>query len=68
MHLLLHYTGEDSSLNTLIGNSKRFMAYQIIKELKENREMELLKILQQSVQNKDCEKEQLQAQLTTKEK
>ena len=44
------------------------MAYQIIKELKENREMELLKILQQSVQNKDCEKEQLQAQLTTKEK
>jgi len=31
MHFLLNYTGEGSSLNILIGNGKRFLAYVILK-------------------------------------
>jgi REP element-mobilizing transposase RayT len=59
VHLLLHYTGEGSSLNTLIGNGKRFMAYDIIKNLEEKQETELLQVLEAGVQYKDREKGQL---------
>ena len=61
IHLLLHYSGEGSSLNAVIGNGKRFLAYEIIKKLKENEEKQLLKALEQSVQPKDREKGQLHA-------
>ncbi|MGN6399081.1 MAG: transposase [Flavisolibacter sp.] len=59
VHLLLHYTGEGCLLNTLIGNGKRFMAYEIIKKLKEKGEETLLKTLKEGVQAKDREKGQL---------
>jgi len=32
LHMLLHYTGDGFSVNTLIGNGKRFAAYEIIKK------------------------------------
>jgi hypothetical protein len=57
--LLLHYTGEGSLLNTVIGNGKRFIAYEIIKKLKEKGEETLLKTLKEGVQSKDREKGQL---------
>lgn len=35
IHALLHFTQMPKSLNTVIGNAKRFMAYEIVKRLKE---------------------------------
>jgi REP element-mobilizing transposase RayT len=61
VHLLLHYTGEGSSLNTLVGNGKRFMAYEMTKRLKEKQETVLLKVLEEGVQYKDRQKGQLHA-------
>ena len=52
LHLLLHYNG-GKSLNTVIGNGKRFMAYKIIKLLEQKGEHTLLQKLQYEVKNKD---------------
>jgi len=49
IHLLLHYAGKYSSLNTLVGNGKRFMAYDIIRRLELHREYQLLTTLQHAV-------------------
>jgi REP element-mobilizing transposase RayT len=59
VHLLLHYSGMGSSLNTLIGNGKRFMAYEIVDMLKRKQETELLEQLHRDVQPKDRQKGQL---------
>lgn len=59
LHFLLHYSGEGASLNSLIGNGKRFMAYEIIKRLKGNHEEELLSQLRNSVTTNDALKGQL---------
>ena len=58
VHLLLYYSGVEKSLNTIIGNGKRFMAYEIVKRLAEKEEHTLLKKLQDSLQRKDAEKGQ----------
>ena len=52
LHLLLHYSG-GKSLNTVIGNGKRFMAYQIIDLLEKKGEETILKKLQAEVKKKD---------------
>ena len=44
LHLLLHYSG-GKSLNTVIGNGKRFMAYEIVSLLEQKGEETLLKKL-----------------------
>ncbi len=49
IHLLLHYAGGHSSLNRVIGNGKRFMAYEIIKRLERLKKQELLTMLQLAV-------------------
>jgi REP element-mobilizing transposase RayT len=53
IHLLLHFTGGHSSLNTVVGNGKRFMAYHIVKRLEQNNQQSILHKLQESVENKD---------------
>jgi REP element-mobilizing transposase RayT len=53
LHLLLHFTGGKQSLNTYIGNGKRFMAYEIINRLDQQNEISLLNKLKQDVQKKD---------------
>ncbi|HEX8315375.1 MAG TPA: transposase [Flavisolibacter sp.] len=58
VHLLLHYAGGAQGFNTIIGNGKRFIAYDILKKLKEKGEHELLVQLAQAVQPKDKEKGQ----------
>lgn len=45
IHLVLAYNGGDKSLNTLVGNGKRFMTYEIVKRLKAQRELALLQKL-----------------------
>ena len=58
VHLLLDYNSKEKSLNSLIGNGKRFMAYDIIKKMQQKGEHSLLKQLQNEVQYKDREKRQ----------
>src|SRR5690348_1702654 len=49
VHMLLYYTGGTQSLNTLIGNGKRFIGYEIIKRLKAQNDDKTLSLLAQAV-------------------
>ena len=53
IHLMLHYNGGYPSLNTIIGNGKRFLAYDIVKRLKELQLDNLLKRLEKDTRVKD---------------
>lgn len=52
VHTLLSFVETDQSINTIIGNGKRFMAYEIIKRLGNNGEAILLKELSNNVEAK----------------
>jgi len=52
LHLILHYNG-GKNLNTVIGNGKRFMAYELVSLLEQKNELALLKKLQAEVKGKD---------------
>jgi REP element-mobilizing transposase RayT len=52
LHLLIHYNG-GKSLNTVIGNGKRFMAYEIVSLLEQKGEQSLLDKMQKEVKDKD---------------
>src|SRR5258705_12126957 len=52
LHLLLHYNG-GKILNTVIGNGKRFMAYELVRLLEQKGEHNLLQKLQTAVKGKD---------------
>jgi REP element-mobilizing transposase RayT len=49
LHLLLHYVWNGKSLNTIIGNGKRFMAYDIIDRLESGKEDRLVARLRSDV-------------------
>jgi len=49
IHVLLYPTQQEPSLNQLVANGKRFMAYSIISGLKEKKEKGTLKILELGV-------------------
>ena len=53
LHALIGFQNTGKSINTIIGNGKRFMAYDIIEGLKEQDKPDLLHRLQQAVENKD---------------
>lgn len=59
LHVLLVYRDTTSSLNTLIGNGKRFMAYEIINRLEQKNETGLLERLKKGVNEKERTKRQL---------
>src|ERR1044071_5989268 len=42
LHVILYFSEMPKSLNTIIGSAKRFMAYEMIKRLKQAEEEELL--------------------------
>jgi REP element-mobilizing transposase RayT len=50
LHVLLFHTNADKSLNQLISEGKRFMAYDIVKRLKQLGKYELLKEMQNGVE------------------
>ena len=52
LHLLLHYNG-GKSLKTVIGNGKRFMAYELVTLLEQNGQQVILKKLEAEVKSKD---------------
>lgn len=53
IHLMLGYKESKKSINTLVGNGKRFMAYEIVKRLKEANEIEILTKLETAVNTSD---------------
>ena len=52
VHAVISFIETGQSINNIIGNGKRFMAYDIIKRLKENNESELLNLLSDAVETK----------------
>jgi hypothetical protein len=42
VHLLLHYTNTKQALNTIIGNGKQFIGYDIVTRLEERNKIALL--------------------------
>ncbi len=52
LHAVIHFANTGQSINTIIGNGKRFIAYDIIKRLQEINEADLLKTLSKSVEAK----------------
>jgi len=59
VHVLLYFPAMPTSLNTLIGNAKRFMAYDIIKRLEERKEDNLLDLLHGAVKKREAKKGQI---------
>ena len=50
VHALISFIQAEQDINTIIGNGKRFMAYEIIDRLKQNNEAELLAQLADNVE------------------
>jgi len=48
-HALIYVNEQSNSINKIVGNGKRFMAYEIIRRLKQQNKTELLNKLQKSV-------------------
>jgi hypothetical protein len=59
LHLLLHYSGGTQSLNTIVGNGKWFMSYDIVKKLEQQNQWILLNRLQLAVETSDRESPEL---------
>lgn len=55
-HALIGFCNTGQSINAIIGNGKRFMAYEIIKRLEEQDESRLLHCLRSAVQATDRER------------
>ncbi|MBA2499219.1 MAG: transposase, partial [Chitinophagaceae bacterium] len=49
VHVLLHFPQMPKSLNIVIGNAKRFLAYEIVKRLKEKKVNDILDMLHAGV-------------------
>jgi REP element-mobilizing transposase RayT len=49
VHLLLHLNDSEKTVNAILGNGKRFMAYEIVKRLKAMGRIDLLTILSESI-------------------
>ncbi len=49
LHMLLYFAGDQQSLNTIIGNGKRFLAYDIVKRLIQQKQEPLLLRLSHAV-------------------
>ena len=50
MHALISFINTKQSINTIVGNGKRFMAYEIIRRLEANNEVALLQQLSARVE------------------
>jgi REP element-mobilizing transposase RayT len=53
LHALIAFRRSDQSINTIIGNGKRFMAYEIIKRLEKQGKTALLKRMKEGVNDAD---------------
>jgi len=53
LHVIIAFRKSKQTINTIIGNGKRFLAYDIIERLKQNNQSTILKILKQGVKLTD---------------
>ena len=58
VHAILYFPEEGYNLNKIIGNAKRFMAYEIIKRLEQMQREDLLQLLHSSVSTREKKKGQ----------
>ncbi len=56
LHSLIYYKNIAQSLNTMIGNGKRFIGYELVKRLFLSQDHNLLKQMQLAVNNKDSQR------------
>ena len=56
VHSLIYFSKTAKAINKIIGDGKRFMAYEIVKRLKEAGRSELLERLQNAVEPKDAQR------------
>src|SRR6266496_693962 len=59
VHALLYFPQMPKSLNTVIGNGKRFLAYELIKRLEEKKANSLLDVLHAGVKKRESKKGQV---------
>jgi REP element-mobilizing transposase RayT len=59
VHVLLYFPQMPKSLNMVIGNAKRFMAYEIIKRLEEKKAIHILDVLHGGVKKREQKKGQI---------
>jgi REP element-mobilizing transposase RayT len=59
LHCILHFPEPNFDLNKIIGNAKRFMAYEIVNRLEGSKETALLQLLAASVTEREKKKGQL---------
>lgn len=59
LHCILHFPKAGFNLNNIIGNAKRFMAYEIVGRLKEIKKTDLLELLAAGVTERGKKKGQL---------
>ncbi|MFN2458195.1 MAG: transposase [Chitinophagaceae bacterium] len=59
IHVLIGFRNCGKSINTIIGNGKRFIAYEIIKRLQQQGQDDLLQQLRNAVERKDRERNKL---------
>ena len=53
VHALIGFRRTDQGINTIVGNGKRFIAYEIVKRLEKQKQTKLLQQLQQAVEITD---------------
>ena len=56
VHALIYFSKTNKPINKIIGDGKRFMAYEIVKRLKEAGQSDLLVRLQNAVEPKDAQR------------
>ena len=59
IHCILYFPNTGFDLDKIIGNGKRFMAYEIISRLKKNNQSEVLKTLSSAITEREKKKGQL---------
>jgi putative transposase len=59
LHVLIYFPKMEKSLNNIIGNAKRFMAYEIIKRLEKSKEEAVLERLHSGVKKTERKKGQI---------
>ena len=59
LHCILYFPAAGFDLNKIIGNAKRFMAYEIINRLEAKKDFETLSVLQSAVTEREKKKGQL---------
>ncbi|MGI8597878.1 MAG: hypothetical protein ACR2KB_01355 [Chitinophagaceae bacterium] len=56
IHILIYYANTSQNLNLIIGNGKRFLAYDIVRRLKELSEFSILSSMHHAVKQTDKER------------